>query len=383
MTKKADKRRALKIGITIGLRSEDESLWINGIKQNAIFLAKLFQNSVHRHHVTLVNTTDVAITNKLAWSQDQFPTKTFEGVKDSLDVLIELGGQINPAQTDYLKQRGTRIVSYCCGPEYISTAQAILSRMDGFKSPFINQRYDEIWVIPQVAETSLHFFKTLRRRPARVVPFVWDPMCVEDRAKDLPHGGQYRPSGQAAKRLTVIEPNRDLLKFCLYPTFLAELAFRMEPDRISFLHVTNADRLVQDDHGFVALMLGLDIVKAQKASFVGGFSTPDFLSTHTDMVISHQWGLALNYLYLEVCWQGYGLVHNAHLVPELGYYYHENDLDEGAQVLVNALRHHDDRWDSYRVEQRGLIGRFLASNPDVAAAYDDLLFELLSAQPAP
>jgi hypothetical protein len=58
-------RRPLRIGITIGLGTEDESLWINGIKQNAIFLAKLFQNSVYRHHVTLLNTTDVAVTNKL------------------------------------------------------------------------------------------------------------------------------------------------------------------------------------------------------------------------------------------------------------------------------------------------------------------------------
>ena len=29
-------------------------------------------------------------------------------VKDRLDVLIELGGQINEHDTDYLKQRGTR-----------------------------------------------------------------------------------------------------------------------------------------------------------------------------------------------------------------------------------------------------------------------------------
>ncbi len=383
MTKQAETRRFLRIGITIGLRSEDESLWINGIKQNAIFLAKAFQNSIHRHQVTLLNTTDVAITDKLAWSQERFPTKSFEAGKDDLDILIELGGQINNLQTDYLKQRGTRIVSYCCGPEYATTSQAIISQVPGFQTPFINQRYDEVWIIPQVAETSFHYLKTLRRRPARVIPFVWDPMCIEQRSRTLPHGGEYRPHSGRAKRLSVIEPNRDLLKFCLYPTFLAELAFRMAPDRIEFLHVTNADRLVKDDFGFVAMVKDLDIVKAHKAAFVGMFATPDFLSEHTDFVVSHQWGLALNYMYLEVCWQGYGLVHNAHIVPDIGYYYKENDVEEGARILLRALEEHDKDWEGYRAQQRKLIGRFLATNPEVSAAYDDLMFDLLAAPPAP
>lgn len=375
--------RTLRIGITIGLRSEDESLWINGIKQNAIFLAKVFQNSVHRHHVTLVNTTDVAITDRLPWDLKQFPAASLETVQDNLDILIELGGQISAAQTDYLKQRGTRVVSYCCGPEYVTTSQAIVFQIPGFKSPFINQRYDEIWIIPQVAETSYNYLKTLRRRPARVVPFVWDPMCIEERSKALPHGGEYRPHDRRAKKLSVIEANRDLLKFCLYPTFLAELAYRMAPDRIDFLHVTNADRFVRDDFGFVAMMTGLDIVKANKASFVGSYPTPDFLSEHTDIVVSHQWGLALNYMYLEVCWQGYGLVHNAHIVPDIGYYYHQNDLEEGARILVRVLEEHDKDWEGYRAQQRKLIGRFLATNPEVSAAYDDLMFDLLAAPPAP
>ncbi|WP_413214416.1 DUF2827 family protein [Paraburkholderia kururiensis] len=47
--------RGLSIGITIGLRDAAESLWINGIKQNALYLSKLFQHSPLRHQVLLVN----------------------------------------------------------------------------------------------------------------------------------------------------------------------------------------------------------------------------------------------------------------------------------------------------------------------------------------
>jgi hypothetical protein len=374
--------RALKIGITLGLHREDESLWVNGIKQNALFLAMAFQNSPHAHDVVLVNTTAVAITSALAWDLTRFPTRPFAEAKDDLDILIELGGQISPEQTDYLKARGTRIVSYCCGPEYVQNIEAMIFRRRLWDTIFCNQRYDALWVIPQVAETSQGFFETLRRREARVVPFVWHPMAIEARASGLAHGGEYRPTG-APKRLTVIEPNIDVLKFCLYPTLIAERAFREAPESIGFLHVLNATPLATEVPEFIGLMTLLDIVKAGKASFIGNLQTPQVLAELTDIVISHQWGLPLNYLYLEVCWQGYALVHNAHLCREIGYFYPDNDIEGGAQALRVAIETHDLAWEDYRDRQRGLIGRFLATNDDLIAAYDRLLFDLMGAAPAP
>jgi spore maturation protein CgeB len=42
------------IGITIGLQTENESIWINGIKMNAIFLMNALQ--VAGHKVVLLDT---------------------------------------------------------------------------------------------------------------------------------------------------------------------------------------------------------------------------------------------------------------------------------------------------------------------------------------
>ncbi|WP_175991759.1 DUF2827 family protein, partial [Burkholderia stagnalis] len=141
----------LRIGITIGLRAPDESLWINGIKQNALFLAKLLMASSHGYRVTLVNTTDVRLTDALPWSRAVYDTRAFADAKDSLDVLIELGGQISEEQTVYLKARGTKIVSYCCGVEYINAMEAMLFGRRLWDSLFINRGYDEVWAIPQIA----------------------------------------------------------------------------------------------------------------------------------------------------------------------------------------------------------------------------------------
>jgi hypothetical protein len=369
----------LRIGITIGLHQEAETLWNNGIKQNAVFLAEALKASSLVRSVQLVNTTAVRITPALPWDQQRWPTVTFEEAKDSLDVLIELGGQISATQTDYLKQRATRLVSYCCGFEYVHTMESIL-----FGRPlwgydlFVNQRYDDLWVIPQVAPISQHYFSTLRRRQATVVPFVWDPMFIEERSRAFPDAGQYRPRS-GPRRLSVMEQNLDVVKFCLYPILIAEEAFRQKPDAIAYLHVTNALRLAQESKEFVALMNQLDIVRNHKASFLGVFETPAFLSEMTDVVISHQWENALNYFYLEVCWQGYPLVHNAHLCADLGYYYEGNDVQAGCTRLLEVLDRHDAQADAYTARQRQLIQRYLPTDASVVAGYQALLTRLMAA----
>jgi hypothetical protein len=141
--------------------------------------------------------------------------------------------------------------------------------------------------------------------------------------------------------------------------------------------------MAKESTEFIALMTELDIVRAGKASFIGRVTTPDFLAEYTDVMISHQWGLPLNYLYLECCWQGYPLIHNAELVSDLGYYYPENDVEAGAGRLLEVLDAHDESWEDYTARQRRLIARFLSGNPALIQAYDDLLFDLVAAPPRP
>lgn len=370
-------RRPLRIGVTIGLRAPDESLWSNGIKQNALFLAKLFRTSPLGHDVVLLNTTDVAITPALPWDLKAFPTASFDEACDGLDVVIELGGQISPEQTARIKGQGTRLVSYCCGPEYVQNIEAMIFGRPLWDSIFINQHYDELWAIPQISGTTLPLLQTLRRCPAREVPFVWDPMAIESVAAALPHGGEYRPRG-APHRVAVIEPNIDVLKFCLYPILATERAFRVAPDRFEMLYVANSEHMALADREFAGLMRHLDIVKAGKAVFLDRVRTPDFLSSHTDIVVSHQWGLPLNYFYLECCWQGYPLIHNAQIVRDLGYYYPENAMDVAERHILGACARHDAEWQPYRDRQRRRIQRFLATNRALADQYDDLLFGLLN-----
>jgi hypothetical protein len=368
----------LRIGITIGLNEKAETLWNNGIKQNAVFLAEALRHCPQVTRVVLLNTTAVPVTSALPWDTVRYPTLPFEAAKDDLDVLIELGGQIDPVQTAYLKQRNVRLVSYCCGFEYVHAMEAVLFRKPMWgEALFVNQRYDDIWIIPQVANTSQGYFEVLRRQTGRVVPFVWSPLFLDERVKGLPNAGEYRPR-EGARRLSVMEPNLNVTKFCLYPVLIAELAYRQRPGSIALLQVTNAEDIAKESLDFIALMNQLDIVREHKAIFLGRHDTPVFLAERSDIVISHQLENPLNYFYLEVCWQGYPLIHNASLCSDLGYYYRGNDAVEGARRVVEAIETHDAHASWYREQQRGMIARFLPDNRQLIATYAALFDDLLA-----
>ncbi|CAN5842223.1 DUF2827 domain-containing protein [soil metagenome] len=367
----------LRIGITIGLHHEAESLWNNGIKQNAVFLAEALRHCPNVDSVMLANTTAVPITSALPWDLERWPTVGFDASRNQFDVLIELGGQIDAAQTDALKRGGGRLVSYCCGFEYVHAMEAVLfDRPMWGGNLFVNQRYDDIWMVPQVDHISRSYFEVLRRQKARPVPFVWSPVFLEERTRSLPSAGTYQPHA-GPRRLSVLEPNHDIVKFCLYPTLIAEEAYRARPDAIAMLQVTNAERIAKENPDFIALMNQLDIVREHKAVFLGRHETPRFLAENTDIVVSHQLENPLNYLYLEVCWQGYALVHNAHLCADLGYYYEGNDASAGAAQVIKAIDMHDGQAGAYRERQRALIDRYLPGNATITATYSALLDELV------
>ncbi|MFD0881782.1 DUF2827 family protein [Variovorax dokdonensis] len=107
--------------------------------------------------------------------------------------------------------------------------------------------------------------------------------------------------------------------------------------------------------------------------FLGRHATPEFLAERTDIVLSHQIENPLNYFYLDVCWQGYPLVHNASLCADLGYYYEANQVAQGASHVQEILDAFDAQSTAYRARQRQLIGRYLPDASQLVAVYAGLL----------
>jgi hypothetical protein len=373
--------RGLRIAITIGLREEGEGLWINGIKQNALALAMLLKGSPRGHRVCLANTTAVAITPGLPWDLAEFPTLPLADVLDDIDLLVALGGAVPASVLDHLHDRGAKAVAYKCGAEYVMSMQSALFGRDLGGEPHYPSGYDAIWAVPQVARSSSAFWRTLHRVPVRTVPFVWSERWLEAHCATLPHHGRCMPR-PGPKRISIMEPNHDVVKFCLYPLMVAELAWRQRPDLIEFVSVTNTGALRKSAE-FVGVVKHLDLVREHRAFFEDRFITPDFLANHTDVVVSHQWENPLNYAYLEAAWLGYPLVHNADLPDGLGWRYDGFDVETGAAQLIAVLVEDPAGDDAWMRRQQAAVQRYRASDATLMATYDNLLDDLMAIEPGP
>ena len=122
----------------------------------------------------------------------------------------------------------------------------------------------------------------------------------------------------------------------------------------------------------------LDIVKDKVATFESRYITPWFLSEHTDVVVSHQWENPLNYAYLDTLYLGYPLVHNAHMIKDVGYYYEDNNVEQGAEMLWYALTQHDKNMDEYNFKTQKILKKYSSDNIESIETYDILIDNLFN-----
>ena len=99
----------MKIGITLGLKKKNESMWINGIKLNAIFLMNALQKTGNK--VVLLDTSNEVSRSKsgklkadeVVWDSKKFPIYDYTKHLHTCDILILLGTAIGPEHVDNFK----------------------------------------------------------------------------------------------------------------------------------------------------------------------------------------------------------------------------------------------------------------------------------------
>jgi hypothetical protein len=192
------------------------------------------------------------------------------------------------------------------------------------------------------------YFSSTFRTPVRVVPHLWSPLVLEREAQRLPAGRcfGYQP-GRRRWRVGIFEPNLCIVKTSFVPLLCCEAAHRADPDMLEHVWACNTFHL-KAHAGFAGFVSSLDIVRHGLTSFEGRPLFCHVLATDADVVVSHQWENAQNYVYYEALHGGYPLIHNSHLLGDCGYRYHDFDCHEGGQALQWAFTTHDDNLRAYR-----------------------------------
>jgi len=387
----------IKIGISAAVPSH---MFNNGIHQNTLYFYDVLKHIGYTPYLIVTNSDYLKFKKS---PPDGWNSSHYENVISFSQIytvgfraVVTFGVQISHLVLQQLHYMGVKLVSYVCGNEYLINSEAIIyghGESGSFEQDKTNPRkslFDEIWLIPQMMELNECYKRTLSRC-AKVIeaPFIWSPKGIETIAeKDGATLNDFiyinaKKDLNKCKRLATFDPNISIMKWFLPSFVLCERAYQLSPQLVDRIYITNAFRDKIGDtlnaKKIENTVRYTDLFLDKRVFFEKRFITFEFMKTHADVAVFHQWGNPLNYIYLEMAWLGYPFVHNAHLCADLGYYYEGYNLEQGAEVLLGAIMKHDSVAREYLRINRERVDRYLPTNATLQQKYkkmfDDLFYE--------
>lgn len=367
----------LKVGITADLTV---SLFSNGINQNALYLAMLYNQMGHEASIIAAGEDPKAQRELKSIGISSIEiisiAKAFE---INYDMLIVVGIRLEQKHIDLFKKRNPSFkhVSYRCGNEIFTDTEIILhnahqARSESFQALSNPPKPDQIWAIPQMEVTNLDYYTYINQgqRNATVVPFVWDPLITEglQKTEKIPN---WTP--RDTRRISIMEPNLGMMKNCILPITFCDW-FMRDGERLDHIYSWSTQKLSTNKRLIKVIQHGNpQLIKVLSAE--DRRPTLRVLNNHTDLVLSWQMENNLNYLYFDVIWHGWPLVHNAQFCKDIGYYYNMNQAAEASAQMKNAFENHTE---DYKDVMRERIKRFTKENPQLVEQYRMLTENLMN-----
>lgn len=362
----------MKIGITISF-SENHNIFNNGIQLNALMLAEVLKKSKQNHEVIFLNGYK---NNKIPWDSEEFPTFYISEKVEEMDLVIELGTQLDRKTYNlFKKDKSKRTVKYSCGNEYIlNMERSIFGEDIDDKKQICNvSSPDKVWYVPQQHEANEYYYKAIYKCECIPVPFVYNPRWLQS-FMDSANIKSYSES-QEKKRISIMEPNINVVKYCMYPLLLIENFNNLYKDKIKEINIIGGDS-VSKKSSFLSVLFNLNIEKDLDIYAEQRKETPYVLDEHSDILICHQLLNPLNYIYLDAAYMGYPVLHNAWMCSDIGYYYEGNNIEKGAVVLKDIIESHDSNIEMYKNKNKNILSRY--NNDEIVKQYDRLLFNLFN-----
>lgn len=368
------KKRKVRVGITAAHANDVPSiLWSNGVHQNITYLAMLMQ-MLPDVEVSLVAYPFGELPVHPLGACFKIPTINAQEDALKLDVIIELGIRLERDFTAPYRDRGGKLVSYMAGNATVMNFESVF--LDGAAaargSVASPDGFDSVWITPQHMHMNAGVMEVMAG-PAVEAPHIWAPTAIEHAVQSMGISPAFKDRPEQWS-LATFDPNINVVKSFHIPLLVAEAAHRKEPDRIKRMMLFCTEHLKGRPH-FESYISCLTLGKANKVTAEGRHGIAAMLGREVDAVITHQWENDLNYLYWDVLWLGYPLIHNSSRIKQAGYYYPDFNPSAGGEALLDALANHQGQ----REQDLETVWNYHIGNPANQTKYHDLVMEVLAA----
>ncbi|PVZ62950.1 DUF2827 family protein [Pelagibaculum spongiae] len=361
------------MGFNIGITFRDDvdqhyAIFSNGISQNLKFLYDLFELLGHRVWFLTGGEPNDAMFNFHGKKYRAKTTASLYEKKTSMDLVFEAGVTIDKPVRELIKNKtNAKIVSLRLGCSLIIDMEQLFLNTTLQPGLHISQP-DVLWTTPHLA-FGKSYFATLYDTEVKVCPYIWEPDFIGQ-----PFKNSERPS---CKDIYVMEPNISVLKNALIPMSIIEQTFRNDADSFGRATIVNGAEFHADPYFLDNIAVNLKSSWAEtKKMYFSTRCTFDEAFQRPDVLLGHQWGCELNYLYCEALYRGVPLVHNSEMMKEVGYYYPEFEVGLGAGACSEALAATD--IESEVEKNHKWLHRFSIHNKSVQNTYRELIAQVIN-----
>ena len=370
-------KKEKKVGLVIHANAPTFS---NGIIQNAFFLYQLLGE--------LGMTCDLLChdENPKPLEYKQIPLKQIcrnELVFDPSEyhTIITVTRSLSKDEYYMLKKHKIAVIAFVCGNNLMHDMENFVRGPLGNLITFIGKgaMVDEVWTIPSYGH-SIDYLEMTRARPVYTIPHLWSSEILRESALsrfNKPETAlEYDLTRHSGKKIEIIvlEPNMALFKNAWVPIMACEKLERTHPEILEQVFVFNFPSY-QSSYGMVnSLDVSKKLRKFQRLSMpeiMTYFNERDILP----VFLSYQLMNSLNYLYYELLYYGYPLVHNSPDLEGCGYYYPDNDLTKCTEAIMNVHKHHNKNLLTYKDQARAYLHKIDPLNPEVGKVWEQMINE--------
>lgn len=375
--------KKINIGITLSI-DPTESLFTNGIRQNILILRELYEKCEGVEKAYIINTSGKPIPDDPSLPLYPFRNVIIElkDVTKYCNFIVVAHGSLLPREYEQLSQIGIKITKLILGPSVSIFNEGILFKDNTEQQGTFSRNkgfVGKVWMSEHYFKDR-YFFETIYGCEAKVAPYVWDPRFIEKSCSDFEvdnkKSAQYKPSGLKEKRILNFEPNLNMVKTSTQSVVVLERFYRQHPEFVGDCYFFNAS-VIKGKKDFIDFVKDLDVYTSKKLSFEGGIAIVNALGKYGDIVLASQNQNELNYLYLDAAWMGYPILHNSHMMKEIGFYYKDNDAQQASKILHNICKNFDKNYEKYKQESREKCKKYMITNEQHIKNYTKLIQEVM------
>jgi GR25 family glycosyltransferase involved in LPS biosynthesis len=365
-----------KIGIVIHNKA---NLFTNGITQNAYFMYQCLESIGHTCQFLCNEENPSPFDHKdLKLKQISLNPLVFDPSEYHTVITVTRG--FGKDIYDMLKRNKVGVISFVCGNHYMVDQEEFLHGVPGGKSSFKGKgtSADELWIIPSYHHM-VEYLELLTGKPGFLVPHLWSAEMIRLSAPKIIKQPEERLFYDITKRtsnkinLLILEPNLSFFKTSWMPIMAGEKLYRCHPELVEFVFAFNYP---DNNHAYVmadSLTLGPKLRKFKRLSIQEILYHFNQENGCYPIFVSHQVLNTLNYLYYELLYYGFPLVHNSPDLDGCGYYYPDNNISKCVDAILYAHKHHDKGIETYKAKAREYLKRVDPLDAGVQSTFDQFV----------